>query len=110
VFADSRAFAELPSGAEKLVCLGGQGVRFPTKLSSSPESSSVAGSGIPPSITHRLDSYFVRTKFSIFLEKLVGRSRGKKRCEHTFPKGHAPAQDWLPSTYCMCEQDRSIVL
>lgn len=34
--------------------------------SSSP-SSRVEGSGIPPSITHRLLSYFVRMKFSIFL-------------------------------------------
>ena len=34
--------------------------------SSSPLSS-VEGSGIGPSITHRLDSYFVRMKFSIFL-------------------------------------------
>ena len=36
--------------------------------SSSASASSVAGSGIDPSITHRLDSYFVRMKFSIFLE------------------------------------------
>ena len=35
--------------------------------SSSPSASSVAGSGIAPSITHRLDSYFVLMKFSIFL-------------------------------------------
>ena len=35
--------------------------------SSSPSASSVAGSGIGPSITHRLDSYLVRMKFSIFL-------------------------------------------
>ena len=34
--------------------------------SSSPSRSSVAGSGIGPSITHRLDSYFVLMKFSIF--------------------------------------------
>lgn len=33
--------------------------------SSSP-TSRVAGSGMPPSITHRLDSYLVRMKFSIF--------------------------------------------
>jgi hypothetical protein len=32
---------------------------------SSSSSSRVEGSGIPPSITHRLDSYFVRIKFSI---------------------------------------------
>jgi hypothetical protein len=35
--------------------------------SSSPSSSRVAGSGIGPSIVQRLDSYFVRMKFSIFL-------------------------------------------
>lgn len=29
---------------------------------------SVEGSGIGPSITHRLDSYLVRMKFSIFLD------------------------------------------
>lgn len=84
MFADSRAFAEPPSGAERLACLGDRGRRLPTKLSSSPESSSVAGSGIPPSITHRLDSYFVRTKFSIFLEKLVGRSQGKSGVDIRF--------------------------
>jgi hypothetical protein len=39
-----------------------------TTLSSS-ESSRVDGSGIPPSITHRLDSYFVRMKFSILLPR-----------------------------------------
>lgn len=37
--------------------------------SSSP-SSKVDGSGIPPSITHRLDSYLVRMKFSILLFQL----------------------------------------
>ena len=36
--------------------------------SSSPSASNVAGSGIGPSITHRLDSYFVLMKFSIFLK------------------------------------------
>jgi hypothetical protein len=35
-------------------------------ISSSPSASSVAGSGIGPSITHLLASYFVRMKFSIF--------------------------------------------
>lgn len=37
-------------------------------ISSSPSASNVAGSGIGPSITHRLDSYFVRMKFSILLK------------------------------------------
>ena len=40
-----------------------------TRLSgtlSSPSTSRVAGSGMPPSITHRLDSYLVLMKFSIF--------------------------------------------
>lgn len=36
-------------------------------ISSSPSSSSVAGSGIGPSIVQRFDSYFVLMKFSIFL-------------------------------------------
>lgn len=35
--------------------------------SSSPSASNDEGSGIGPSITHRLDSYFVLMKFSIFL-------------------------------------------
>lgn len=35
-------------------------------ISSSPSASSVAGSGIGPSITHLFESYFVRMKFSIF--------------------------------------------
>ena len=34
-------------------------------ISSSPSASSVEGSGIGPSITHRFVSYFVRMKFSI---------------------------------------------
>ena len=34
-------------------------------MSSSPSASRVAGSGIPPSITHLFDSYFVLMKFSI---------------------------------------------
>lgn len=37
--------------------------------SSSPSASNVDGSGIGPSITHRLDSYFVLMKFSIFLAR-----------------------------------------
>lgn len=40
---------------------------FALTTSSSPPASSVAGSGIPPSITHRFESYFVLMKFSIFL-------------------------------------------
>jgi hypothetical protein len=35
--------------------------------SSSPSTSSVAGSGMPPSMTHLFDSYLVRMKFSILL-------------------------------------------
>lgn len=34
--------------------------------SSSPSASKVAGSGIGPSMTHLLDRYLVRMKFSIF--------------------------------------------
>jgi len=40
--------------------------RISLTTSSSP-SLRVDGSGIPPSMTHRLDSYLVRMKFSIFL-------------------------------------------
>jgi hypothetical protein len=72
-----------PSCGRTLACGGGGAVvagalpflmLFPRALcwttfsgtsSSSPSSSSVAGSGIGPSMTHRLLSYFVRMKFSI---------------------------------------------
>ena len=39
--------------------------------SSSPSVSRVDGSGIGPSITHLLDSYFVLIKFSIFLSMIL---------------------------------------
>lgn len=46
-------------------------VNFPRKdlllTTSSSDTSRVAGSGIPPSITQRFESYFVRMKFSILL-------------------------------------------
>src|SRR6202035_5224769 len=38
-------------------------------ISSSPSASSVEGSGIGPSITHLLDSYFVLMKFSILVSE-----------------------------------------
>lgn len=44
--------------------------RYRQTLTTSSPSSRVEGSGIPPSMTHRLESYLVRMKFSIFLKTL----------------------------------------
>ena len=46
--------------------------------SSSPSASSVDGSGIGPSMTHRFDSYLVRIKFSIFLPDCEFQNMGQE--------------------------------
>lgn len=69
--------------------------------SSSPSVSSVAGSGMGPSITHLFDSYFVRIKFSIFLQEISPRTEfDGQQTLHTLQKEHAPVQALLPN---ICE-------
>ena len=68
--------------------------------SSSPSPSSVAGSGIPPSITHLFESYFVRMKFSIFLlstelSSSSARNGGYRRL--TLRREHGQEQALLPN-------------
>lgn len=69
--------------------------------SSSPSASSVAGSGIGPSITQRFDSYFVRMKFSIFLSENQPLSMLAElgNQERTLQKVHDRERAWLPSIY-----------
>ena len=67
--------------------------------SSSPSASKVDGSGIGPSMTHLLDSYFVLMKFSILLvalSKMYPVHETRKLL--TLPMAHAQAPALLPST------------